>query len=300
MCSTKWLNCRLQDLQTRLFKKGHSVSLPVLSRLLKKRDYRLRVNIKAHEGTPPEQRDAQFVYLQQVREQFQEDGQPVLSIDTKKKELVGDFKNAGRIWCSSAERVNVHDFPSQGQGKAVPYGLYDLTYNLGSDYVGQSADTAEFAVDNLAHWCEHEMPRRYPGATSLLIHADCGGSNGYRCKLWKQQLQEKIADRLGLAVTVCHYPTGCSKWNPIEHRLFSEISKTWAGCPLRSFDQILHYIADTTTETGLKVVARLVTQTYQKGILVTDEIMAALNIAYHAVCPLWNYTLRPRTETQSA
>src|SRR5476651_1358728 len=143
MNSDKWLNCRLRDLQVRLLAKGHTVSLPILSRLLKKRVYRLRVNIKAHEGTPPEHRDAQFVYLQQIREQFQEAGQPVLSIDTKKKELAGDFKNAGRIWCCSAERVNVHDFPSQGVGKAVPYGLYDITYNQGSVYVGQSADTAE-------------------------------------------------------------------------------------------------------------------------------------------------------------
>lgn len=295
MSSEKWLNCRLRDLQDRLFTKAHYVSLPVLSRLLKKRDYHLRVNVKEQEGVPPADRDAQFAYLLEVRKQHQEAGQPVLSIDTKKKELVGDFKNGGQIWCTSSERVNVHDFPSQGQGKAVPHGLYDLNYNLGTVYVGQSADTAEFAVDNLAHWCEHEMPVRYPSATSLLVHADCGGSNGYRCKLWKQQLQQKVADRFGIEVTVCHYPTGCSKWNPIEHRLFSEISKTWAGCPLRSFDTILKYLRETTTDTGLKVAAHLVTRIYQKGITVADEVMAALNITYHAPLPQWNYTLRPRT-----
>jgi hypothetical protein len=294
MNAHKWLNCRLRDLQAKLQERAHPVSLPVISRLLKQRDYRLRVNRKNDEGKSPEDRDQQFVYLQQQREAFQADGQPVLSIDTKKKELVGNFKNAGRIWCAEALDVNVHDFPSQGDGKAVPYGLYDLTHNQGSVYVGQSADTAEFAVDNLAHWCEHEMPTRFPNATKLLLHADCGGSNGARCKLWKQQLQVQIADRFGLEVTVCHYPTGCSKWNPIEHRLFSEISKTWAGCPLSSYDTILDYLRDTKTETGLAVMAHRVTKVYQKGLEVAKEVMAALHITPHAVCPQWNYTIHPR------
>ena len=251
---------------------------------------------KSYEGKSPVQRDQQFRYLQEQRQQFLKQEQPVLSIDTKKKELVGDFKNAGRIWCEEAEIVNVHDFPSQAIGKAVPYGLYDIAHNVGTVYVGQSADTAEFAVDNLAHWCEHEMPERFPQATHLLLHADCGGSNSARGKLFKQQLQEKIADGLGLEVTVCHLPTGCSKWNPIEHRLFSEISKTWAGCPLRSFEAIVQYLHDTKTQTGLRVAAHLVTKIYQKGLEVTDEVMAALNITHHEVCPQWNYTIRPRTQ----
>ncbi len=295
MSPCKWINCRLRDLQSKLADRSHNVSLPVLSRLLKKRDYRLRANRKNREGTAPPGRDAQFRYLQQQRQQHQEAGQPVLSVDTKKKELVGDFKNAGQVWCQEADRVNVHDFPSQSLGRAVPYGIYDLTHNCGSVYVGQSADTPAFAVANLAHWCRSEMPVRFPGATSLLIHADCGDSNGSRCKHWKQQLQEQIADVFGLVVTVCHLPTGCSKWNPIEHRLFSEISKTWAGCPLRSWETILHYLRDTTTQTGLTVVAHLVEQVYQKGIQVTEEAMAALNITYHQTCPQWNYTLHPRT-----
>jgi len=300
MNADKWLNCRLRDLQARLQEKAHSVSLPVVSRLLRQHDYRLRANLKSHEGKSPQQRDQQFRYLMEQREQFVQAGQPVLSVDTKKKELVGDFKNAGQVWCEAAEIVHVHDFPSQGVGKAVPYGLYDVTYNVGTVYVGQSADTAEFAVDNLAHWCEHELPQRFPNATQLLVHADCGGSNGARCKLFKQQLQDKIADRFGLQVTVCHLPTGCSKWNPIEHRLFSEISKTWAGCPLRSFETVLHYLRETTTQTGLSVTAHLVTQIYQKGLEVADEVMATLNITYHAVCPQWNYTIRPRTQMASA
>jgi hypothetical protein len=296
MSADKWLNCRLRDLQAKLQEKAHSISLPVISRLLKQRHYRLRVNRKNDEGQSPEDRDQQFVYLQQQRQAFQADGQPVLSVDTKKKEWVGHFKNAGRAWCQEAIDVNVHDFPSQGDGKAVPYGLYDLTHNLGTVYVGQSADTAEFAVDNLAHWCEHEMPHRFPHATKLLLHADCGGSHSARGRLWKEQLQVQIADRFGLEVTVCHYPTGCSKWNPIEHRLFSEISKTWAGCPLSSFETILGYLRDTTTETGLKVVAHLVTKVYQKGLEVTNEVMAALNLTPHGVCPQWNYTICPREQ----
>ena len=296
MRADKWLNCRLRDLQAKLQEKAHWVSLPVISRLLKQRDYRLRVNRKNDEGKSPEDRDQQFGYLQQQRQAFVADGQPVLSVDTKKKELVGNFSNAGRAWCQEAIDVNVHDFPSQGDGKAVPYGVYDLIHNQGTVYVGQSADTAEFAVDNLAHWCEHEMPTRFPNATQLLVHADCGGSNSVRSRLWKEQLQVQIADRFGLEVTVCHYPTGCSKWNPIEHRLFSEISKTWAGCPLSSFETILDYLRDTTTQTGLKVVAHLVTKVYQKGLEVTNEVMAALNITPHAICPQWNYTIYPREQ----
>jgi hypothetical protein len=296
MNAEKWLNCRLRDLQTKLQEKAHSVSLPVISRLLKQHDYRLRVNRKNDEGQSPPDRDKQFLYLHEQRETFQAEGQPVLSIDTKKKELVGNFKNAGQIWCEEALDVNVHDFPSQAEGKAVPYGLYDLTHNQGTVYVGQSADTAEFAVDNLAHWCEHEMPLRFPNATKLLLHADCGGSNGVRCKLWKQQLQVQIADRFGLEVTVCHYPTGCSKWNPIEHRLFSEISKTWAGCPLSSFDTILDYLRDTKTQTGLRVTAHLVTKVYQKGLEVAQDVMAALHIVPHDTCPQWNYTIHPRQQ----
>jgi hypothetical protein len=272
----------------------------VISRLLRKRDYRLRANTKGYESKSPAERDLQFSYLQYQRQQFVDAAQPVLSVDTKKKELVGNFKNAGRVWCQEAQEVNVHDFPSQATGKAVPYGLYDLSHNCGTVYVGQSADTAEFAVDNLAHWWQYERPHRFPAATRLLLHADCGGSNAARCKLWKQQLQEKLADRFGIEVTVCHYPTGCSKWNPIEHRLFSEISKTWAGCPLRSVETILQYLRETTTETGLKVAAHLVPQVYEKGIEVADEVMATLNITYHSVCPQWNYTIRPRTQKMPA
>jgi hypothetical protein len=296
MRAGKWLNCRLRSLQKRLAERSHQASLPVLSRLLRRNAYSLRANRKDREGKAPPGRDAQFVYLHQQRQEHQDAGQPVLSVDTKKKELIGDFENAGQVWCQQAPVVNVHDFPSAAQGRAVPYGIYDLTHNCGNVYVGESADTPEFAVDNLARWCEHEMPKRFPNAERLLLHADCGGSNGVRCKCWKQQLQEKIADRFGLEVTVCHYPTGCSKWNPIEHRLFSQISRSWAGCPLRSFDLVLDYLRDTITTTGLTVLAQRVTKLYEKGRTVSAEVMAALNITHHDVCPKWNYTIRPSSQ----
>ena len=207
---------------------------------------------------------------------------------------MGNFKNPGQIWCKTAERVNVHDFPSEALGRAVPYGLYDRQHNCGTVYVGQSADTPAFAVDNIAAWCRTELPERFPGATHLLIEADGGGSNSYRSRVWKRDLQDKVADVFGLTITVCHYPTGTSKWNPIEHRLFSEISKNWAGCPLRSFDEVIHYIGDTKTETGLTVQAHLVTTTYEKGGKVSDQEMDQLAIQPHDVCPNWNYTIYPR------
>lgn len=295
MNDRKWLNCRLRDIQERLDDQGHGVSLPVISRLLKKHDYALRCNVKQQAGQQHPDRDQQFQYIREQRAKHQSAGCPVISVDTKKKELVGNFKNPGRIWCQEAEVVNIHDFPQDAMGRAIPYGIYDLQHNQGTVYVGQSSDTPAFAVDNIAHWCETESSERFPGETHILIEADSGGSNSCRSRVWKRDIQEKVADRYGLTVTVCHYPTGASKWNPIEHRLFNEISKTWAGCPLRSFDDVLHYIRETQTQTGLTVQAHLVTETYETGVKVPDEQMDALNIEYHDVCPQWNYTIRPRS-----
>lgn len=294
MSHRKWLNCRLADIQQRLDAQGHGVSLPVISRLLNQRDYRLRGNVKQRAGKQHPDRDHQFEHILDQRSEHQTAGQPIISVDTKKKELVGDFKNPGRIWCQTPEVVNIYDFPQDAVGRATPYGIYDLQHNQGTVYVGQSADTPTFAVDNIAHWCQTEMPARFPQATHLMIEADGGGSNSCRSKVWKQQLQERVADRCGLTVTVCHYPTGASKWNPVEHRLFSEISKTWAGCPLRSFDTVLHYIRETKTQTGLTVQAHLVTTEYEKGVKVADEVMDTLNLEAHTVCPQWSYTIRPR------
>jgi hypothetical protein len=291
----KWLNCRLADIEDRLDEQGHKVSLPVISRLLRAHDYRLRVNVKELVGKQDPERDVQFQHILAQRSEHKSDGQPTLSVDTKKKELIGNFKNLGRAWGREPEKVDVHDFPQDAVGRAVPYGLYDIQQNRGTVYVGQSADTPTFAVDNIVRWCQTERLIHYPEATRLLIEADSGGSNGYRSRVWKRDLQAKVADAFGLVVTVCHYPTGGSKWNPIEHRLFSEISKTWAGCPLRSYALMLHYIRDTKTQTGLTVHAHLVTKTYEKGVKVPDEQMEELNIEFHEVCPKWNYTIRPRS-----
>jgi hypothetical protein len=250
--------------------------------------------VKQHAGKQHPERDQQFAYIHAQRVVHEQDGNPAISVDTKKKELVGNFKNAGRIWCQNAEEVDAHDFPQHAVGRAVPYGIYDQRANRGTVYIGCSADTPTFAVENIAQWCRTELRERYPQARGLLIEADSGGSNGARWRVWKQQLQEQIADGLGLTITVCHYPSGTSKWNPIEHRLFSEISKTWAGCPLRSFELVQQYIANTTTQTGLRVRAHLVTTTYEKGIKVTDEELDMLNLQIHEICPQWNYTIRPR------
>lgn len=292
----KWLNCRLVDIQQRLDALGHAVSKPVISRLLRMHDYHLRANVKQAGGSDHPDRDRQFCYIQEQRARFLAQDQPVISVDTKKKELIGNFKNAGQTWGLSPEVVDAHDFPHDADGRAVPYGIYDLRYNCGTVYVGRSADTPAFAVANLAHWIGGEMYTRYPHATQLLIEADSGGSNGSRSRVWKHHLQAQIADPYGLTITVCHYPPGTSKWNPIEHRLFSEISKTWAGCPLRSFDLVLHYLHQTKTQTGLRVKAHLVTETYAPGERVSDERMATLQLRAHEVCPQWNYTIRPRTD----
>jgi len=294
MTTQKWLNCRLQDLGDRLLVIGHQVSLPVISRLLKARDYRLRVNRKSLESAAHPDRNRQFEYIHEARSWHEQAGQPRLSLDTKKKELVGNFKNPGQIWCQEALEVNSHDFPQDAEGRAVPYGIYDLQHNTATIYVGQSADTPTFAVDNLAHWCQHELPQRFPGATHLLLEADGGGSNASRSLVFKQQLQAIIADVFRLTVTVCHYPPGTSKWNPIEHRVFSEISKTWKGCPLLSFELLLDLLHKTKTQTGLTVKAYLVTQVYKTGVKASKADIEALNIHNHEVCPQWNYTLYPR------
>lgn len=294
MSATKWLNCRLADIQARLAEQGHAVSLPVIRNLLRAADYRLRANRKELAETAHPDRDTQFRYLRDQRAAFLEQGQPVISVDTKKKELIGNFKNAGQTWGTQPERVQVHDFRPKDGIRAVPYGIYDLMRNSGVVYVGQSADTPQFAVDNIRAWCSQELWLHYPQAQKLLIEADGGGSNSARSRVWKVALQHHLVDGLGLEVTVGHYPPGTSKWNPVEHRLFSEISKAWAGCPLRSMALLLQYIEETTTETGLQVRADHNPAVYETGVKVSDEEVAGLCIMYHSTCPQWNYTLRPR------
>jgi hypothetical protein len=292
--SAKWLNCRLRDLQARLAQAGHAVSLPVIRRLLYAAGYRLRANRKQREGAAHPDRAAQFAHIAAERATHLATAQPVVRVDTKKKELIGDFKNAGRTWGTHPEVVNVHDFPTDALGRAVPYGIYDLTRNAGWVMIGESADTPAFAVDCLEAWCASELRRCYPQATRLLIEADGGGSNSARSRVWKARLQDQIADRYGVEVTVCHYPPGTSKGNPIEHRLFSEISKTWAGCPLRSWERMLDLIGQTRTDTGLGVAVQRNPRVYPTGVKVADEELAQLNLVHHVVCPQWNYTIRPR------
>jgi hypothetical protein len=226
----------LRQLSQRLGDLGHRASSPTVGRLLRQLGYSLRVNVKKHEASAAHaERNQQFEQIEAHQQRFRTAGWPIISVDTKKKELIGNFKNTGQAWGQQPEYVNVHDFPQEALGKAIPYGIYDLRHNRGTIYVGSSADTAQFAVAALARWWKEEGQVTYPEAKQILILADSGGSNGCRLRLWKQQLQEHLSDCYGLTVVVWNSPTGCSKWNPIEHRLFSYISLNWAGCPGREF-----------------------------------------------------------------
>jgi hypothetical protein len=294
MNEQKWVRSSLRHLSKRLKAQGHLACPKTVGRLLKEMDYSLKSNVKRLAGSQHPDRNTQFEYIEEQKQLFLSHSWPVISVDAKKKELIGNFKNAGQSWRREAESVNDHDFKLDAIGQAVPYGLYDVNHNRGYVYVGQSADTAEFAVDMITCWWQEIGQYDFPEATCLLILCDSGGSNGYRLRLWKLRLQEQLADRLGLQVTVCHYPTGASKWNPVEHRLFGPISINWAGKPFRSFETMLALIRGTTTQTGLQVAAFLVEQTYQRGIKVADEVMRGLNLERHTTCPNWNYTLRPR------
>ena len=294
MTGCKWVRSSLRQLSKALRKQGYSVGRVTVGRLLKGLDYSLKSNRKEDSGPPHPDRNRQFRYIERVKKLFMAGGHPVISVDTKKKELIGNFKNPGQAWCRQAEIVNVHDFRQDAKGRAVPYGIYDLTHNEGYVVVGTSGDTSAFAVDAICMWWEDENRPSFPDESKLLILSDAGGSDGCRFRLWKRQLQERLADRLGIEVMICHYPTGASKWNPIEHRLFSYISLNWAGKPLRSFEMMLAYIRGTTTETGLKVRAFLLDQVYQRGIKVSDREMRDLNLVRRSICPTWNYVIKPR------
>jgi hypothetical protein len=218
----------------------------------------------------------------------------VISVDTKNKELIGNFKNPGRTWTHEPIEVNAHDFPQDALCKAVPYGVYDVGRNHGFVHVGIASDTPQFAVDSIRQWWLAHGKKHYGEGRELLVLADTGGSNGYRPRHFKKRLQEKIADAFGLKVTVCHFPSGASKWNPVEHRLFGPISGHWSGIPLRSLELLLRLIRTTVTKGGLKVCARLTHKTYRTGIRVSDAEMNSLNLRRHTVCPQWNYTINPR------
>jgi hypothetical protein len=289
-----WTGLRLEQISRRLKQLGLSVCANTVRRLLDVLGYALHANRKSLSGPQSPERDNQFRYIQHQRHEFTRDQLPIISVDTKKKELVGSFKNAGRIWSREALPVNDHDFRSQAKGIAIPRGLYDVAANRGSVLIGTSHDTPQFAVDAIVDWWRGEGRRRYPQAWELLILADSGGSNAARCRLWKYALQEKLVDAYQLSVTVCHYPTGTSKWNPVEHRLFSEISKHWAGQPLTDYTTIVRLVAQTRTQTGLQVTCALSAKHYATKIKVSDKQMAELDLLKHPILSQWNYTLLPR------
>jgi Rhodopirellula transposase DDE domain len=294
MGGRKWVRHSVAYLAEQLRRRGYVVSPATVYRLLDDLGYSLRANRKRFTGPPHPDRDRQFDYIARQRQRFAILGYPVISADSKKKELIGNFHNPGRVWCRRPAEVNAHDFRDGALARAVPYGVYDTRRDRGYMYVGLSADTAEFAVDAIARWWRDKGRPHYPGADELLILCDAGGSNSCRARLWKQQVQEKLADRWGLWVTVCHYPRGASKWDPVEHRLFSRISTNWAGQPLRTVDTLLACIRGTTTDNGAAVHATLMRGTYEHGIQVPDAEVQTWRLRRHAVCPDWNYTIKPR------
>jgi hypothetical protein len=295
----RWVRSSLRQLCKWLREDGHPASPTVVSRLLKKMGYSLKANERRQGQSRPNcpERDEQFRYIASQRETFDAAGWPIISVDTKKKELIGNFRSAGRTWCRKAEEVDEHDFPSAAECRAVPFGVYELIRNKGHVYVGVSNDTPEFAVVSIAKWWEQEGQIAYPRTERLLILADGGGSNGCRARAWKCSLQALVSDRFGLILTVCHYPTGCSKWNPVEHRLFSYISKNWEGKPLRSLEIMLGYIRGTRTETGLEVTAHLDEGFYKKSVPYSHKDVDRLCLETHDVCPQWNYTISPQPST---
>src|SRR4051794_18402704 len=291
----RWTCKSTRRLAEELTRQGHPVSAPTVAALLREAGYSLQANRKTREGKAHPDRNAQFEHISATVRRLQKRGQPVVSVDTKKKELIGDFKNPGREWQPQGEpeEVRVHDFRDPQLGKVIPYGVYDLTNNQGWVSVGVDHDTAHFAARAIRSWWEDMGQRRFPRAQDLLITADGGGSNSCRSWLWKGALQD-LADTLGLKLRVCHFPPGTSKWNKVEHRLFSFITQNWRGRPLVSYQAVYSLIASTTTKTGLVVRAQLDTHRYETGIKVTDEQMAHLRLTPDAFHGDWNYTIAPR------
>jgi Rhodopirellula transposase DDE domain len=294
----KWCRRATRKIAQQLGRWGIPVSASTVRRLLKQMRYSLRVNHKKLESgnkNPPPRpvRNRQFAYIERRRKQFQALGNPIISIDAKKREMIGNFKNPGTSWEKQPQLVMDHDFLSDAQGVALPYGIYDPTHNQGFVVVGTSRETPAFAVDAITLWWKCYGQKRYDRAKELLILADSGGGNSARSRGWKYHLQQKLVNPHGLAVTVSHFPPGASKWNPIEHRLFCQISKNWAGQPLKSYPTVLNYMRTTTSSTGLKVRARLVRRKYEKGEKISAGQMKQLALIRHRVLPMWNYTLRP-------
>jgi transposase len=294
MSPLRWTTKSTRNLADELTRQGHKVSADTVGDLLREAGFSLQGNAKTLEGTRHPDRDAQFRYISEQARAHQDSGDPVISVDTKKKELVGEFKNAGREWRPKGQpaAARTHDFPGDSAGKAIPYGVYDVTADAGWVNVGTDHDTAAFAVESIRRWWKAAGSGDYPAARRLLITADAGGSNGYRTRAWKAELAA-LAVETGLEITCCHFPPGTSKWNKVEHRLFSHITMNWRGRPLTSHDVIINSIAATTTRTGLTVDARLDEGSYPTGVKVTSAQMAALPISRHPFHGDWNYTLHP-------
>lgn len=294
----RWTSKSVRKLAMELKKMGHKTSHRMVASLLREMEYSLQANRKTTEGKQHPDRDGQFKYINQKTKTQQKRGQPVISVDTKKKELVGNFKNGGREWRpkGTPEEVRVHDFKIPELGKVSPYGVYDLTGNQGWVSVGIDHDTAAFAVATIGKWWRKMGRRSYPKSSHLLITADGGGSNSSRSRLWKVELQ-KLADQTGLTITVCHFPPGTSKWNKIEHRMFSFITQNWRGKPLVDRATIVSLIGSTKTEAGLKICCELDTADYPKGIKVPDSELCKVNLERHKFHGDWNYTITPQNRT---
>jgi transposase len=293
----RWTCKSTYTLSRELTKQGHPVSARTVGRLLRAAGYSLQGNRKTKEGGSHPDRNAQFEHINSTVKRFQRRGQPVISVDTKKKELVGDFKNGGREWQphGAPEEVRVHDFLDKKLGKAIPYGVYDLTHNQGWVSVGIDHDTAQFATAAIGRWWKRMGRPRHRHATELLIMADGGGSNGSRCRLWKVALQD-LADQLQMPIRVCHFPPGTSKWNKIEHRMFCHITQNWRGRPLVSHEVIVNLIANTATQNGLKIKAELDHREYPTGKKVSAAELQDLNLKPHSFHGDWNYTVSPTTK----
>jgi hypothetical protein len=295
MTRLRWTTKPTRNLAGELGRQGHQISHHSVGRLLAgPLEYSLQANAKTAEGKQHPDRDAQFGYINDRVTAALAAGEPVISVDAKKRELVGDFKAVGREFQPKGRPVEVrgHDFKDKQLGHAIPYGVYDLANDEGWVSVGITSDTAQFAVSTIISWWEHLGRQRYPNAETLTITADSGGSNNPRTRLWRYELQ-RLADTTGLRIRVCHFPPGTSKWNKIEHRMFSFVSLNWRGKPLESLEVIVNLIATTKTNTGLKIYARLDEDTYERGIEVTDDQLAAVNIIRHAFHGDWNYTVIP-------
>jgi len=298
MRGLRWTRKTTRKVARQLRRLGIRISANTVGRLLRDMGFSLRVNHKALESgnkNPPPRRvrNRQFQYINRKRKEFASQGNPIISVDTKKKEKIGKFKNPGVSWQQEAHLVNDHDFLSDAEGMAISYGIFDTEANRGFVAVGTSHETPAFAVDSIALWWKRCGRSMYPKAEELLILADCGGGNSARARAWKYHLQHRLCDALGLTITVCHYPPGASKWNPIEHHLFSHISNNWAGIPLESYKTVLNYIRTTKTDTGLRVRAQLVRKSYDKGERISNSEMADLVLKPHKTLPRWNYTLAP-------